>query len=64
MVADVATDEPHTAPNAAAAMMAAMPSPPRMCPMKAAAALNSAFESPPWVANWPISRNSGITDRS
>ena len=29
-----------------------------------AAARNMAADSPPWVANWPISRNRGITDRS
>jgi hypothetical protein len=64
MVAEVATDEPHTAPNAAAASTAAMASPPRMWPTNAAAAWNSARLSPPCVANWPISRNSGITLRS
>ena len=64
MVADVATDEPQTAPKAPADNTEAIASPPRMWPTKAAAALNSAFDRPPWVANWPISRNSGITDRS
>ena len=33
-------------------------------PMKAAAKRNSERDRPPWVANWPISMNSGITARS
>ena len=64
IVAEVATDEPQTAPKAAALSTAAIASPPRMWPTKAAAAWKSERESPPCVANWPISRNSGITDRS
>ena len=64
MVAEVATDEPHTAPKAAALITEAMARPPRMWPTKAAAASKRALDRPPWVANWPISRNSGMTDRS
>ena len=64
MVAAVATDEPHTAPKAPAERMAAMPRPPRMWPTQAAAALNKARLRPPWVANWPINKKSGITLKS
>ena len=49
-------------PKPAQAPMAAMPTPPRRWPRKASAALNSAFDMPPSVANWPISRNSGTMD--
>ena len=63
-MAEVATDEPHTAPKAAADSTAAIARPPRTWPTKADAALNNDRLSPPWVANCPISRNSGITDRS
>ena len=61
IVADVATDEPQTEPKAPADRIEAIPRPPRMCPTNAAAALNNARDKPPWVANWPISRNSGMT---
>ncbi len=64
IVADVAIDEPQMAPNAAADRMAAMPRPPRMWPTNDAAARNSERLKPPCVANWPISRKSGITLRS
>jgi len=64
MVAEVATDEPQTAPKAPALSTEAMPRPPRIEPTKAAAARNSARLRPPWVANCPISRNSGMTLRS
>ncbi|MNR06092.1 hypothetical protein D3C85_1221540 [compost metagenome] len=64
MVAAVAMDEPHTAPKAAQEPTADMARPPRQWPIIAAAARNSPLASPPREANWPISRNSGITDRS
>jgi hypothetical protein len=62
MVAAVASDEPQIEPKPAQAPMAAMPTPPRRWPRKASAALNSALDMPPSVANWPISRNSGTMD--
>ena len=62
MVADVATEEPQTAPNAPADRTEAMAKPPRTCPTSAAAALNRSLLSPPCVANCPISKNSGTTD--
>ena len=40
----------------------AIASPPRRCPRNAAAARYSARLIPAWVANSPISTNSGITD--
>ena len=63
MVAAVASEEPQIAPKPAQAPIAAMAMPPRQWPMKALTQRNSACDSPPWVANWPISRNSGITDQ-
>jgi hypothetical protein len=64
MVAAVATDEPQIAPKAALAATEPIASPPRKRPISAAANSNSAREMPPWVANWPIRMNSGITLRS
>ena len=64
MVAAVARDEPQMAPKPAQAPTAAMAMPPRQCPIMALPALNSALDRPPWVANCPISRNSGTTDKS
>ncbi len=64
MVAAVASDEPQMAPKPAQAPTAAMATPPRQWPMKAATKRNKARDSPPWVANCPISRNSGMTMRS
>ncbi|MNC92824.1 hypothetical protein D3C83_93300 [compost metagenome] len=63
-MAHVATDEPHTVPNAAQASTEAIATPPRTWPISALANANSARESPPCVANAPISRNSGMTERS
>ncbi len=51
------------APKPALAPIAAMATPPLRCPSQAAAALKSFADSPPTVANWPINRNSGTTDR-
>ena len=45
-------------------MHIAMAMPPRQWPIMALPALNSALDRPPWVANCPISRNSGTTDKS
>jgi len=42
----------------------AIATPPRQWPITALAASNSDFDSPPRLANCPISRNIGITDRS
>jgi hypothetical protein len=63
MVAAVAMEEPHTAPNSALAPMVAMASPPRKCPMKDATSAYRLFESPPCPANTPIITNSGTTER-
>ena len=62
MVAAVARDEPQIAPKPAQAPTPAMAMPPRKWPIQTLAALNSARLIPALVANWPISRNSGITD--
>ena len=48
----------------AQAPVEAIARPPVRWPRKAAAKRNSALDKPPWVANWPISMNSGITARS
>jgi len=63
-VAQVATEEPHTVPKAAQASTEAIAMPPRTWPMSELAKANRARDRPPWVAKAPISRNSGITDRS
>jgi hypothetical protein len=63
-VAAVASEEPQIAPKPAQAPTAAIATPPRQWPMKALTKRNSARDRPPWVANWPISRNSGMTTRS
>jgi hypothetical protein len=60
MVAAVASEEPQIAPNPPQAPTAAMATPPLRWPSHDSAASNSALDSPPWVANWPISRNSGM----
>ena len=52
------------APKPAQAPVAAIASPPRKWPMQAAAKRNKDVDSPPLVANWPISMNSGMTARS
>ena len=64
IVAAVASELPQIAPKPAQAPTAAMATPPRQWPITAFAALNSDCDSPPRLANWPISRNIGITDRS
>ena len=56
------SDDPQIAPNAAQPPIEAIASPPRRCPRNAAAARYSARLIPAWVANSPISTNSGITD--
>ena len=63
MVAAVAIEEPHTAPNRALAPMVAMARPPLRCPMKAATRLYRLCDSPVRPANTPIMTNSGTTDR-
>ena len=63
-MAAVATDEPHTAPKNAQASTPAIAMPPRTRDSSALANENSARDKPPCIANCPISRNSGITDRS
>ncbi len=62
-VAVVATDDPQIAPKAVQATITAMANPPRTCPMKAAAARNSALESPVCSASAPIRMNKGMTER-
>ncbi|MNL73676.1 hypothetical protein D3C87_1991720 [compost metagenome] len=64
MVAAVASEEPQMAPKPAQAPIADMPMPPFQWPMKAEAQRKIERDRPPWVANWPISTNSGITARS
>ena len=62
MVAAVASDDPQIEPKPAQAPIAAIATPPLRCPTKASAALKSARDMPPRLANWPISRNSGTID--
>jgi hypothetical protein len=62
MVAAVASEEPQIAPKPAQAPTAAIATPPFLWPIQVSAALNSAWDMPPRVANWPISRNSGMID--
>jgi hypothetical protein len=62
MVAAVASEEPQIAPKPAQAPTAAMATPPLRWPSQVSAALNSACDMPPRVANCPISRNSGTMD--
>ncbi len=64
IVAAVASELPQIAPNPAQAPTAAIATPPRQWPISEFAASNSDLDSPPRLANWPISRNIGITDRS
>ena len=61
-MAAVASDEPQIAPKPAQAPTDAMATPPLRWPIQVSAALNSAFDMPPLVANWPIKRNSGTID--
>jgi hypothetical protein len=64
MVAAVASEEPQMAPKPAQAPTALIASPPRRRPSTAAAPSNSARLTPPCEAKLPMSRNSGITERS
>jgi hypothetical protein len=63
-MAAVASDDPLIVPKAAQPPIAAIASPPRKWPMKAAAARNSAVVTPARLAKLPIIRNSGITEKS
>jgi len=62
MVAAVARELPQIAPNPAQDPTAAMATPPLRWPSQPSAALNSAFDMPPSVAKWPISRNIGTIE--
>ena len=64
IVAAVASELPQMAPKPAQAPIAAIAMPPFQWPMNARTQRNSAADSPPCVANCPISRNIGMTMRS
>ena len=63
MVAAVARLDPQIAPKPAHAPMADMATPPLRCPRKLSAARNSEADMPESVANWPISRKSGMIEK-
>ena len=62
MVAELASDEPDTAPNAAEATSVATASPPRKPDRMTRAALNSSPDMRDSEATSPIRMNSGTTD--
>ena len=63
MVAPVAIEDPQTEPKAAHPKTVDMARPPRRCPANARAASKSERLSPARVANCPIRRKSGTTDK-
>ena len=63
IVAAVASDEPQIAPNPAQAPIAAIATPPFLCPRHAPVNLKSASLIPALPAKFPINKNSGMTDK-